>query len=277
MEYAADQLQSRCEVLVPQILAGYGWALVTERQISGFRSQVAAETARRVRFARDRSLDKVIRDATVNLYGFVWYNGCREDGTARQSQAFEELYNEFYRKIRQHYSDLPVIAVEEVAQQCLIDAWHHLDDVRDAGSLVEWIRQIALHAVQKYLEREQRYKMMSLEENEGGEGTSPHAEVLISPPQASIQPSMDQADYHLEYQKLETAIRECLTNSFHQEIVVGRFLRKRAVKELAVQFGRTANAVSTEMGRALKKLRECSGVVEHLEAMMERWIKNEEE
>jgi hypothetical protein len=87
------ELREQCRRGVHRVLAKRGWELVENE--AAFIEEVLAEVQFRIQNSR-RSLEKIIEDATINRYDYLWHAACGANGTLRQRRAFTELHRYLY-------------------------------------------------------------------------------------------------------------------------------------------------------------------------------------
>jgi len=78
--------------------------------------EVLAEVKVRLQNSR-RSLEKIIEDATINCYGYLWHAACGAEGTFRQRRAFTELLRYLYPIALYRANHNPYLA-EESSHKC---------------------------------------------------------------------------------------------------------------------------------------------------------------
>jgi hypothetical protein len=88
-----EELREQCRRGVRRVLAKRGWELVKDE--AAFVEEVLAQVQFRIQNSR-RRLEKIIEDATVNRYGYLWHAACGANGTLRQRRAFTELHRYLY-------------------------------------------------------------------------------------------------------------------------------------------------------------------------------------
>ncbi len=267
-----EAFRAQCEQIALRALAQRGWTLVQDER--RFVAEVEAEAQARLPHAR-RPLEKIIEDAAINRYGYLWYAACREQATERQRAAFVELHRYLYT-VALYCAGYDRQIADESAQSALVSVWRHLEQVRDPGSFVRWAQMIVMNEVKAAYRREKR----RTETPEGGasirpsretpeaalvrqdEDGDPLNEVSTTPPPLDSL-IVDEARTHVE-----SAIRRCLRSRQQQAVIIGLFLDERSVKEVAGQLAITPQFVYVLKGRALKRLRHCTEFLEALEEWM---------
>lgn len=285
-----EELQEQCRHAVPQILARRGWELVQDK--ASFIEEVVAEAQRRQALSSglckpsplgrhsQRTLDKVIEDATVNRYGHLWHAACGADGTLRQRRAFTELHHYLY-PIALHCAKHDQHLAEESTQEALVNAWQHLDQVRDPGSFARWASTIVSRQVKAKL----RKRVRKVGVTEGGEitwqpRTITEADLVRGgddDEEAQIQRIGDRSDESAGQEprmtdalraRIETAIRHCLRSRQQQAVIIGLFLEERGFVELADALAKKVSNIYVLKTRALARLRECEEFLEVLEELL---------
>lgn len=278
-----EELREQCRRSVRQVLARRGWALVQDD--TAFVEEVLAEVQRRLQNSRasaSRPLEKIIEDATVNRYCYLWHAACGVDGTLRQRQAFKELHHYLYPVALYRAKHDQHIA-EESTQEALIKVWQHLDQVRDPGSFARWAGVIVSNEVkQKLRERTQeveveegtevRWQIWEISETDmhlRGEARSSGIQTRGIGDRPDLSP-VDQGPKMTDElrARIETAIGHCLRSEQQQAVIIGLFLDHKSFKEVADALDTTPQNVSVLKSRALKRLRECEEFLEALEDLM---------
>jgi RNA polymerase sigma factor (sigma-70 family) len=267
------ELSDLCRRLAPQVLAKRGWQLIEDE--AAFIEEVRVEAQARLAYAR-RPIDKIVEDATLNRYGHVWHTACRSAGTLYQRRALEELHRYLY-SVAWHYTHGDPSVAEDCAQEALIDAWQHLDQVQDPGAFMHWASMIVYHrVVRKVNEGTQVVKndeesiRQSREVSETdlvSQTDAPGDDELMSaydqPAPSDPSPAMT-AELRA---KLEAAINQCLGGQ-QPAVIIGLFLDDKSAKEMADELGTTPANVWVLKSRGLQKLRECQDFLDVIEELV---------
>jgi RNA polymerase sigma factor (sigma-70 family) len=273
-----EELREQCRRGVRRVLAKRGWELVADE--AAFIEEVLAEVQFRIQNSR-RSLEKIIEDAAVNRYGYLWLAACRANGTLRQRRAFTELHCYLYPIALYRANHDPYLA-EESTQEALFSVWQHLDQVKDPGSFARWAGTIVSNKVKKQIEKLAR----KVVEDESGEVTWQFKEILVAEPwvhrgvedagtamrgmgnrpelPASQGPEMTKE----MRARIEAALRRCLRSKQQQTVIIGLFLGEKSFQEVAAVLGTTPQNVSVLKSRALERLRKCEDFLKVLEDLM---------
>jgi RNA polymerase sigma factor (sigma-70 family) len=273
-----EKLRAQCRRGVRRVLAKRGWELVENE--AAFIEEVLAEVQFRIQNSR-RSLEKIIEDATINRYGYLWHAACGANGTLRQMRAFTELHHYLY-PIALYRAKHDQYLAQESTQEALIRVWQHLDQVKDPGSFARWAGTIVSRQVKAKF-REQARKVV---EKESGEVTWQFKEILVTNVWVhrggnDAGTAMRRIDSRPELSanqgpkmtkemraRIEAALRRCLRSKQQQAVIIGLFLDQKSLREVAAALGTTPQNVSVLKSRALKRLRECEDFLEVLEDLM---------
>lgn len=267
------ELSDLCRRLVPQVLANRGWQLIDDD--TAFIEEVQVEAQARLAYAR-RPIDKIVEDATLNRYGYVWHTACRAAGTLRQRRALEELHRYLY-SVARHFAHGDPLVAEESAQEALIDAWQHLDQVQDPGAFMHWASMIAYHRTMRKIN-----EGTQVVENDG-ESVRQSREVsetdLASQADATGDTELTSAyDQSARSEpppamtaelraRLEAVINQCLGGQ-QPAVIIGLFLDDKSAKEMADELGTTPANVWVLKSRGLQKLRECQDFLDVIEELV---------
>jgi RNA polymerase sigma factor (sigma-70 family) len=270
-----EELREQCRRGVRRALAKRGWELVKDE--AAFIEEVLAEVQFRIQNSH-RPLEKIIEDATINRYGYLWHAACGANGTLRQRQAFTELHRYLYSIALYRANHDPYLA-EESTQEALISVWRHLDQVKDPGSFARWAGRIVSNKVSKQLEKLTR----KVVEDESGEVTWQPKEIPVADlgvyrgvedagtamrrignrPELSTNQGPKMTEEMRA--RIEAALRRCLPGKQQRAVIIGLFLDQKSFKEVADALGTTPQNVSVLKSRALKRLRECEDFLEVME------------
>lgn len=254
-------LRELCERLVPQILARRGYELIED--MAAFTAEVLIEVQARLIDNR-RPLDKIVEDAVVNRYGYIWHAACGENGTLRQRRAFEEL-NYYLYPIALHQAGRDASIAEDSAQEALLIIWQHLDQVKDAGAFARYASKIVYHEVIRRLKKEPPSVEPDLETSQPG--SVPDA--TDREPGRRYEPVAESAPVTIAdlRAKLEAAIRDCLPPNTQPAVIIELFFNEKGFKQVADELGITVNQVSVLKSRALSKLRKCQNFLDVIEEL----------
>jgi RNA polymerase sigma factor (sigma-70 family) len=273
-----EELREQCRRGVRRVLAKRGWELVKDEV--AFIEEVLAQVQFRIQNSR-RSLERIIEDATINRYGYLWHAACGANGTLRQRRAFIELHCCLY-PIALYRANHDQYLAEESTQEALISVWQHLDQVKDPGSFARWAGTIVSRQVKAKF-REQARKVV---EKESGEVTWRFKEILVADlrvrrgvedagttmrgisNRSELSTSQGSGMTKEMRAKIEAALGRCLRSTQQQAVIIGLFLDLKSFKEVADALGTTPQNVSVLKSRALKRLRECEDFLEVLEDLM---------
>jgi RNA polymerase sigma factor (sigma-70 family) len=273
-----EELREQCRCGVRRVLAKRGWELVADE--AAFIEEVLAEVQFRIQNSR-RSLEKIIEDATVNRYGYLWLAACRADGTLRQRRAFTELHCYLYPIALYRANHDPYLA-EESTQEALFSVWQHLDQVRDPGSFARWAGAIVSNEVKKQIKK----LAQKVVEDKSEEVTWRRKEILVTDlwvrrgvedAGTAMRGMGDRPELSTNQEpkmtkemraRIEAALRRCLRSKQQQTVIIGLFLDQKSFKEVADALGTTPQNVSVLKSRALKRLRKCEEFLKVLGDLM---------
>ncbi len=258
----ADDLRELCERLVPLILARRGYELVEE--VVAFTAAVLAEVQTRLVNNR-RALEKIVEDAVVNRYGYIWHAACGKDGTREQRRAFEELHHYLY-PIALHCAKHEEALAEESTQEALLIIWQQLDRVRDAGAFARFASVIVYHEVSRRLKR--KSPEIGLDESPTSTRTN-EDEIDRMALKQSFDPPESAPEMTAELRaKLEAAIKACLSSEQQAAVIIGLFFDDKGFKAIADERGTTVENISVLKSRALKRLKDCAIFMNVLEDLL---------
>lgn len=269
-----DALSELCHRLVPQVLAKRGWQLVKDEP--AFIEEVQLEAQSRVLAGVRRPIDKIVEDATLNRYGYVWYNACCAAGTLSQRRALEELHRYLY-SVARHYTHGDTPLAEDCAQEALVNAWQHLAQVQDPGAFMRWASMIVYHQVVRKLKEgtqvvdnagENFRQSREISETDlASPATAPGDDELTA---SQDQPTRIEPGTSMTPQlraKLEVVIHQCLGGQ-QPDVIIGLFLDDKTAKEVADELGTTPANIWVLKSRGLQKLRECQDFLNVIEDLL---------
>jgi RNA polymerase sigma factor (sigma-70 family) len=276
-----EQLREQCRQVARRVLERRGWQLVQDE--AAFVDAVQAQVQLRLNRMQPgrenrRPMDKVIEDATVNCYGYVWHAACAANGTLRQWQAFGELQRYLY-PIALYCAHHDYYVAEEGTQEALISVWQHLDQVRDLGSFARWAGAIVSNQVKKKLgERRRRNGEITQADlpspqvvEAQGHGESRNVEAELQHIHSRSTPLVEAPKLGIADEiraRVEAAIRRCLRRSKQQQaVIISHFLKTKGLKEVADEMDRKPESIYVLKTRALASLRECKDLLEVLEEL----------
>ncbi len=274
-----EELREQCRRGVRRVLAKRGWELVKDE--AAFIEEVLAQVQSRIQNSR-RPLEKIIEDATVNRYGYLWHAACGADRTLRQRRAFVELHCYLY-PIALYRANHDQSLAEESTQEALFSVWRHLDQVKDPGSFARWAGVIVSNEVSEQIKK----LAQKVVEKESGEVVWQFKEILVAEPWVynrgvedagiAMRGSGNQPELPANQgskmtkemrARLEAALRHCLRSKRQQAVIIGLFLDQKGFQEVAAALGTTPQNVSVLKSRALKRLRKCEEFLKVLEDLM---------
>jgi RNA polymerase sigma factor (sigma-70 family) len=270
-----EELREQCRRGVRRALAQRGWELVEDE--AAFVEEVLAQVQFRIQNSR-RPLEKIIEDATINRYGYLWHAACGDNGTLRQRRAFMELHRYLY-SIALYCAKHDLYLAEGSTQEALLSVWQHLDQVQDPGSFARWAGAIVSNEVKQQFKKLVR----KVVEDESGEVRWQPKEILVADlgvyrgvedagtamrgmgnrPELSTNQGPKMTEEMRA--RIEVALRRCLPGKRQQAVIIGLFLDQKSFKEVADALGTTPQNVSVLKSRALKRLRECEDFLEVME------------
>lgn len=257
----SDDLRQLCERLVPEVLARRGYKLVVDQV--AFIAEVFGEAQARLPNNR-RSVEKIVEDAVVNRYGFIWHEACRAAGTLRQRQAFEELHHYLY-PIALHHAGREVPAAEDSAQAALFIVWQQLDRIKDPGAFARFASVIVYHEVLRRLKETDGIARESdgLQLEDMPDDPNQSKRTL---PESQAQPT---SGVTIESRAaLEVAIRDCLPKAPYAAVIIELFLNEKGFVQVADELHTTVQNVWVLKSRALKQLKKCQNLLDVLEELL---------
>ena len=258
----SDDLRELCEQLVPRVLTQRGYGLV-ENMVE-FVAEVLVEVQARLP-NNHRPEEKIVEDAVINRYGYIWLSACRSDGTLRQRQAFEELHRYLY-PIARHHAGRNTSTAEDSAQDALLIVWQQLDRVRDPGAFARFASVIVYHEVIRRLKKEQ--PSVDPDSETGQPGITQDEPDREPGGQSDPSPESTPVMTAALRVKLEAAIRECLPTGAQPAVIIELFFNEKGFKQVADELSLTVENVSVLKSRALKKLKECQNFLDVLEELL---------
>ncbi len=167
-------------------------------------------------------------------------------------------------------------AAEDLAQEALLIAWRHLDDLRDPAATDAWLTGIARNVCRRWerVRARERARLVPLgaDSPADGDGTAPTA--------GSADTLADGVDLEIALERDELADlldrALALLPSSSRQVLVERYLAERGLAEVAERLGLTENAVAVRLHRGKLALRQTLATTFQAEAISYGLLRGED-
>ena len=242
MAQGERDLTDRVARTAAELLTRRDWRLIGPAAWPGFVAEVAQQVVSAAAGPPDTAQ---IDRAVVTAYCSRWYAACTAAEPERQQRAWLELHRRVCG-VALRFVDRAEL--EDAAQSVLVHVYEKLDTVREPGSFLRWVDQVARNWCIDHYYRA-RTAAAPLDE----EWTpAPH------PPERGVAAS--------EHAHLEALIQRCLRSRRQQRVIVGRLLHQRSVEDLAEELGTTPGNIRVLAHRATARLKDCTELQAYLRA-----------
>ncbi len=195
--------------------------------------------------------------AVLHCYCAHWYAACCSKEPVQQHAAFTALHAYLFRTAQYvaivRYNIAPAYAEQlaaDSAQEAILIIWQKKQQVKQPGTFLGWVKLIVTRVVLHKLQGE--VDMDSLDSE---------AEANVEDNQQPTATTPDVASDEAQ-QVAEEAIRRCLKQIAHQQVIIEHLLNNKTLNQIAELLGRTPSDVRQIKRRALTRLRQCAGMQE---------------
>lgn len=146
-----------------------------------------------------------------------------------------------------------VAVAEDLAQETLIEAWRHLDTLRDPAAFDAWLAGIARNMCHRWLRARARDQQHSSITGADVAGSS----TASGQERAEQIPDALDLEAELEREELAELLHRALAllSPSARELLIERYLRDRAQSEVAARLGLSENVVAVRLHRGKLALR----------------------
>jgi RNA polymerase sigma factor (sigma-70 family) len=264
-----DALRTLCRAVAKEFLRSQGWTLAFEwlggRQrlvgdfLEGLLHYVAPRWQDGVPLDRQKEL---IRKGVLNSYSRLLYGACLHPGSGRAEIAYTELWSHLYDVA---YYELrgDEAAAQDLAQKALLNLFGRFEKepagfMEDEGAFLGYARMTLLREIWRYVK--ERGKTVALENDDSAGREEQKMNQVPDPGQRADRELVRRATRR----EVEAAIDACLGSQQQRRVIVGLFLLRLTVLELAEALDCSPENVYVLKSRALDRLRRCPGLYEAL-------------
>ncbi len=271
----AGSQDERCHSITLGLLAKRGWQLVQDEK--AFAAAICAEVESR---ASERAEEQriAIERATIRHYCGILYTTCNDQGSRRQRRAFEELWQYLYPIAL--YKTRDANLAQDVAQQSLVKVWRKISQCREPGSFLNWATLILINEIREYYRRKDhreevhsgsdRDELVTTESDMKHSDDAEDQSKLDRPAEVFNDPGLKLIVTDETERELLAIIKQCVSNTQQQRILVESFFNDKGYKEIAEELGLTVGNVHVLRHRALNALRKCSAFIRFVEDELQR-------